>query len=317
MAEEQNKEKAAPGGAPGGGAAAPASPAAPPAPSIPATPAALAAAQLADTRDVITKTRERADRTAKLFGTIGVALAGYLGVSKLDAIFPFEPALAKWWVWLLFALSILVFVFGIIDWVRLLGRVGAPLGLKAKEPLTQDAIGDPPNGLDATEIQLVKRVFDQHAEINGFDSLAELQADLHRRALELEPPARPSKAKTDEIALDNAHLRLTLARAAADVVRHRYSLAFTSVRGQSAIGLTVIGYVGLALSTAFLAGESSGTVKRASDCAALDKAQKDAGVVRLAPPCEAFVRGTTPTATTPAATTPAGTTPAALKATTP
>lgn len=258
-------------------------PSAPPTAPKPESAVDAVLAERADARAKIKAIRDRADATAKLIGAVATALAGYLGVAKLSDIFPFHRASDLDTAALIgFAAAVAALVGGVIWWISLLGRVSAPVVLKTSRPVA----GAAPNDLTDREVGLVDDQYDEHAKLNDAPSLEALDTYVRATiaaaggAAGRPAPVRGLAARSggdwtaagDPQVLD-AEIRVVLVRAVHDVVRSRYRDAFASGRARTAMALAAAGYVGLAVSTNYLVGQSAGQVTRAAECAKLVDAQ--------------------------------------------
>ncbi|MBO9534740.1 MAG: hypothetical protein J7513_17330 [Solirubrobacteraceae bacterium] len=235
-------------------------------------------------RETIKAVRDRADSTAKVVGGALTALAGYLGIAKLSDVFPLHfnggvDVLAA--VGMLGAVALLV--FGVMRWIALLGWVSSPVSLTPELPEELDG----PNRLSKAEIALVESQFKRHALLNGVETLQELDQNirLQRKANESAGVADANSRKTSvplgcdgrpsawrpnaDLDVLDAEIHVVLVRAVLDIVRFRYRRAFNSHFAAKAVAAAAIGYLGLAVSSNYLVGRSSGQLTRASECAKL------------------------------------------------
>ena len=227
-----------------------------------ATPAARPATQR--TLDAIDVVRKRTDLTAKALGGLGTTAVTAVGIARIGDLFPVTPT-ARSWVW--FFLAIIGFAAlasAVLIVTYRLWSVHQPISMRTDPEAMRD-FGD----IDADELEQVKAIYDESADLNRVSSLAAYEASGHRltriaaRTADDAERARLEK-KIAEIYGDISAVQ---SRAALRVVRSRSSNAIRAKESVGAYALLVLGILLFALGTDYVSSERDERVIIAKKCA--------------------------------------------------
>jgi hypothetical protein len=221
------------------------------------------------TLEAIDTVRKRTDLTAKALGGLGTTAVTAVGIARIGDLFPVPPN-ARSWIWFLLALVGFAAVASAVLIVTYrLWLVHQPIFMRT-DPETMHALGD----IDAAELEMVRAIYDESADLNRVYSLAAYEASAHRLtrvAARTRDDGERERLK-EMIAEINGDIAAVQTRAALWLLRQRSSKAIRAKGAVGAYALLVGGILVFALGTDYVSSERTERVTIAKSCADARKA---------------------------------------------
>jgi hypothetical protein len=231
--------------------------------------------------------RRRADLAAKTFGGLATTAVSGIGIAKFADIFPLPPGEWPWLIGLIGGFGLMLVVVGIFT-VRL-WRVSEPMVLRS----SVGAMGD--DLRDDEEKEIVRRLYQEVADLNQAPSLRAYEARAHRllRIADRIDDTRATKLALKASAIVG-DIVATETRALMVIARRRATHAVGDKKAILAYAAFIVGIAGFGISADRFDSERKGAVDVAKACADANTA----GAVNLPRICGTF---TVAPADTPAA----------------
>ncbi len=221
--------------------------------------------------DATAAVRKQTDTTAKLVASLGTTGVTAAGLAKFSDIFPLPSRPSGWQ-----AVAIAGVLLGLIALAVAVGRVTNRLW-RVSSPVFMDIDADAMEDLDDSERPIVRKIYEQTADLNVASSLRAYATRGHRfeRVAERENDPEVVKKATADALQIRSDILATQARAATNVVRGRATDAIRGPATKWSYAIFLAGLLSFGVGADYLDSERSGRVATAKSCAEAAKAVRE------------------------------------------